>query len=93
VISKTALKEFATDHADALEPLLRWHGIARKAAWQNLADVRQRFPHADNVDKFTVFNIGGTKYRLITVIKYQHQIIYIRGILTHAEYSKGKWKT
>ena len=39
-----------------------------------------------------MFNIGGNKYRLISVIKYRWQIAYIRHILTHAEYDKGKWK-
>lgn len=40
-----------------------------------------------------VFNIGGNKYRLIAVIKYKWQIVYIRQILTHAVYSKEKWKS
>ncbi len=47
---------------------------------------------ADAVDAFTVFNIGGNKYRLISVIRYRWQIAYIRQILTHAEYDKGRWK-
>ncbi len=39
-----------------------------------------------------MFNISGNKYRLVSVIKYRWQIVYIRHILTHAEYDKGKWK-
>jgi mRNA interferase HigB len=50
------------------------------------------FPHADQVDRLTVFNIGGNKYRLITYIVYEKKRIYIRDILTHKEYDKGKWK-
>ncbi len=38
-----------------------------------------------------MFNIGGNKYRLISVNRYRWQIAYIRH-LTHAEYDKGKWK-
>jgi len=50
------------------------------------------FPHADIVGNFTVFNIKGNSYRLITIIKYVPAIIYIRRIMTHGEYDKGDWK-
>ncbi len=69
-----------------------WLHVAKHAAWQNLAETRQDFPHADPVDRRTVFNIGGNKYRMITRINYQRQIVYILYILTHAEYDKGDWK-
>ena len=92
VISKTAITEFTKTHNDALESLLHWHSVTKRAAWRHLVDVRAAFPHAAAVDLFTVFNIGGNKYRLVSVIKYRWQIVYIRHILTHAEYDEGKWK-
>ena len=92
IISKTAITEFTKTHRGALEPLLHWHGVTKRAVWRHLVDVRADFPHADAVDLFTVFNIGGNKYRLVSVIKYRWQVIYIRHILTHAEYDKGKCK-
>ena len=92
IISKAAITEFSKTHQDALEPLLHWHRITKRAAWRYLADVRADFPHADAVGTLTVFNIRGNKYRLISGIKYRWQIVYIRHILTHAEYDKGKWK-
>lgn len=92
IISKAAIVEFSKRHNDALAPLLHWHGITRRAAWDHLSDVRADFPHADAVGDFTVFNISGNKYRLISLIKYRWQIVYIRHILTHAEYDRGRWK-
>jgi len=92
VISKTAITAFSKKHKDALESLLHWHGITKRATWRHLVDVRSDFPHADAVDIFTVFNIAGNKYRLIAVIKYRWQMVYIRHILTHEEYDEGKWK-
>jgi mRNA interferase HigB len=92
IISKTAITEFSKTHKDALESLLHWHGITKRAAWRHLADVRADFPHADAVGTNTVFNISGNKYRLISVIKYRWQIVYIRHILTLAGYGKGKWR-
>ena len=93
IISKAAITEFTQQHPDALEALMHWYLVARRAQWKNLADVHQDFPHADLVGVFTVFNVGGNKYRLIAVIKYRWQIVYIRHILTHREYTKEKWKS
>ena len=90
IISKAAITEFSRAHRDALEPLLYWHSLSRRAAWRQLADVRADFPHADAVGIFTVFNIGGNKYRLVSAIKYRWQVVYIRHILTHTEYDRGR---
>jgi len=46
----------------------------------------------DEVNGFFVFNIGGNKTRLIAAINFKYQMVYIRYVLTHAEYSKGAWK-
>ena len=92
IISKAAITEFSKTHRDAVESLLHWYGVSKRAAWRHLFDVRADFPHADAVDIFTVFNISGNKYRLVSVIKYRWRIVYIRHILTHAEYDEGKWK-
>jgi Uncharacterized protein conserved in bacteria len=54
--------------------------------------VRQQLPTADAVGKFTVFNIKGKASRLITEINYQSGRIFIRNVLTHADYNKEGWK-
>jgi len=54
--------------------------------------VKQDFPSADQVQRLTIFNIGGNNYRLIVRIEYAQQKVYIRSIVTHAEYDKGRWK-
>lgn len=41
---------------------------------------------------FTVFNLGGNSFRLIAGINYESQTIFIKDVLTHAEYDKGDWK-
>jgi len=91
VLSKRAIREFARDHPEAAEPLAHWYLVSRRASWSSLADVRRDFRHADIVGKYTVFNIAGNKFRLIAAIKYKWQVVYIRYILTHADYDKGVW--
>jgi mRNA interferase HigB len=92
VISKRPLRKFWEKHADAQQPLEDWWKIIKHANWHNLAETRRGFPHADPVGACTAFNIGGTKYRLITKINYRSQVVYIRFVLTHPEYSRGGWK-
>jgi mRNA interferase HigB len=92
VISRKKLVEAAEKHGDLSEPLDVWYRITKKAEWKNLTDVRRIFPAADAVEKFTVFNLKGNAYRLITEINYQTGRIFLRHVLTHAEYSKGAWK-
>lgn len=57
-----------------------------------MIEVQTAFPQAEAVGNFTVFNIKGNKYRLIVSINYEKQVIYIKYVLTHAEYDKDKWK-
>ena len=92
VISFKILREYAENHADCEEALNNWYKIANKANWSNLVEVQQVFPKAEAVGNFTVFNIKGNKYRLIVSIDYEGQLIYIKYILTHAEYDKDNWK-
>lgn len=92
VISRKALREFWETHPNAESSLLVWYQRTCDAEWQNFADVRQVFRSADLVGNFTVFNIGGNNYRLITFIDYDEQIVFIRNVLTHAEYDKETWK-
>ncbi|MBK1988419.1 type II toxin-antitoxin system HigB family toxin [Sphaerospermopsis aphanizomenoides BCCUSP55] len=92
IISKKRLKEFWEQHPKAEPNLQTWYRIVSKAKWENFVELRQVLPSADLVGNFTVFNISGNNYRLIALVDYQYQEVYIRHILTHAEYDKQNWK-
>jgi len=62
------------------------------ASFDSFVDLRKTFPSADQVGKFTVFNIGGNKVRLIVAIHYNRKKIYIRHVLTHSKYNRMKWR-
>ena len=53
---------------------------------ENPTELRQRVPYSNQSTTYTVFNIGGNKARLITVIRYNAQQVVIHEVLTHAEY-------
>jgi len=92
IISYRTLRAASQRHGESAGSLDDWYRIAKTATWGSIADVRQVFPHADPVGNFTVFNIKGNRYRLIVAIDYPHSIIFIKYVLTHAEYSKENWK-
>ena len=92
VISRKRLREFAAAHPDSEKALDTWYRIAKSARWKRLLDVQQAYPAAEAVDRFTVFNIRGNNYRLIAAIHYPSQTLFLRAVLTHAEYDKGNWK-
>ncbi|MBW4621887.1 MAG: type II toxin-antitoxin system HigB family toxin [Cyanosarcina radialis HA8281-LM2] len=92
IISRRTLREFWEKHSTAKPGLLLWCERISAADFLSFNDLRNIFPSADLVGNFTVFNIGGNNYRLITYIDYEYQIVFIRAVLTHAEYDKENWK-
>ena len=97
LISRKTLRQFAARYPDAVGALDHWYVQAKVAQWRSLVDVRRVFPHADAVrvrsdHVATVFNIAGNKYRLITSIHYDVQKAFLMLVLTHKEYSAGRWK-
>lgn len=93
IIARARLIALAAAHGDCVTQVTAWYNIASKATWRNLNEVRQTFPHADPVGDKTVFNIKGNAYRLIVYIQFDAGIIYVKDLLTHADYDKGTWKT
>ena len=93
IITRKRQMEFARIHPDARAPLNAWFTIVRKTDYTSFADLQMTFPAADQVGRFTVFNIGGNTFRLIAAIHYNRKKIYIRQVLTHAEYDRGAWRT
>lgn len=92
IITRKRLNDFATAHTDVKSGLRHWYILMKTRTFSSLAELHTVFPNADQVGKLTVFNIGGNKARLIAAIHYNRQKVYIRAILTHAEYDEGKWK-
>ena len=92
VISRKILREFCRSHSDSCDALYDWYRVASKSHWQNLIEVQAVYPKAEAVGNLTVFNIKGNRYRLIVDLVYASQRVYIKYVLTHAEYDKQAWK-
>jgi mRNA interferase HigB len=92
VVSYKTIRKFIQKHPKARVPLDGWYNLAQKSHWEHFSALRKTCGSADIYGKCTIFDIGGNNYRLIAKIDYQRQTIYIKSILTHAEYDKEKWK-
>lgn len=88
IVSKKKIRDYSERNAQAELPLLEWYLKMKIIKAANINELRVMFNSVDSVQDYTVFNIGGNNYRLITAVHYNTQICYIRMIWTHAEYSK-----
>jgi mRNA interferase HigB len=86
------IAEFASDYPRAENALDAWRNVVEAADWRNPAELKKTFGSASIVGDQTVFNIGGNKYRLISLIQYRTKIVLVQHVLTHEEYDRGAWK-
>lgn len=92
VITKKRIVEIKFQYPDCAAALDGWYRVISKNKYHNFAELKKTFGSIDKVGNLYVFDIGGNKLRLIAAIHFDRQRIYIRCILTHREYSKGKWR-
>lgn len=89
IITRMRLTEFSRKHGDARSPLHEWARIMRRKRYVSHLEVRRDFPLADFIGpRKAVFNIGGNKYRLVVDMRYDLGRVYIRHVVTHAEYDR-----
>lgn len=89
IIAKRMLRDFWENHSDCEQRLKTWYQEVSKANWANPKQIRESYPSASFLPgNRVVFNIKGNHYRLVVKINYDHQMVWIRFIGTHATYDK-----
>lgn len=88
VISRRALREFWEVHPQAKEPLAAWFQIMERSTFADFNAVKATFRAADYVAPYTVFDIGGNKFRIIAAIHYNRRRLYVRHVFTHERYDR-----
>lgn len=92
IISWKKISDFIEKHPNSKSSLESWFKIFRNSNFKDFIELRKVFNSVDQVGKLTVFNISGNYFRLIAAVHFKRQKVFIRSILTHTEYDKGKWK-
>jgi len=92
IISNRRLREFAERFPEAGAALQAWRKVIEASEFPHWGALKATFPSADKVDDKTIFNICGNKFRIAAGISFAAQILWIKAVMTHAEYDKGAWK-
>jgi mRNA interferase HigB len=61
----------------------------KKASWNNLAEIKSDFNSVDYIgNNRYVFDIKGNEFRIVAIIIFASQKLFIRFIGTHNQYDK-----
>lgn len=91
LIGRKIVVEFGRDHPHSRKPLLAWEQAIKQTDYKSFNALKRTFPSVDYVyHRYTIFDIGGNKYRLITEIDYPANVVNVKRLWTHAEYSMKK---
>lgn len=89
IFTEKALNDFIREYPESETALQDWIKTVRNSNWKNFSDIKKTFNSVDSVgNQRYVFNIKGNDYRLIVIIRFTIQYVYIRFVGTHAEYNK-----
>jgi len=90
-MNRKIIEQFKRKHAQNLSPLNSWENLISQSTYYHFNELKKTFASADYLASgYTIFNIGGKKYRLITEIDYSLNLVDIKAIWTHAEYNQSK---
>ena len=92
IISRKALRSFWERHPESEEVLTDWFQKIKNVKARSLVELRKTFPTADLIGDCLVFNVGGNKYRVVVHTDFRLQVVFIRFVMSHADYDKDKWK-
>jgi mRNA interferase HigB len=95
IISWRAIRKFVAAHPEdrsAPDAFAKWYDLVRNNRFANFNEVRRTFPSADLVGDLVILNIRGNRYRLVARFIYDKGRVYVRRVLTHAEYDRGDWR-
>lgn len=91
VISKRPFNDAAKDYPNQKQALEDLYRVLRKGQFSTPEEMRCVFPSLDNFkhkDKWWVLDVGGNHLRAIVFIQFIQNRIYVKHIVTHAQYDK-----
>ena len=78
--------------AECARALDDWYRLMKLGSYGSFAALKSTFGSVDKVGNVFVFDIGGNKMRVIAAIHFNRAKVFVRHVLTHAEYERGEWK-
>src|SRR6185369_11670245 len=69
-----------------------WYRLMKRGTYRNFAELKSAFGSVDKVGNAFVFNVGGNKLRIVAAVHLNRTKVFVRHVLTHAEYDREEWK-
>ncbi|CBL46671.1 Conserved hypothetical protein [gamma proteobacterium HdN1] len=91
LISRKPFTDAAKQFPNQARALEATYKVLRNGEFRSPNQLRNVFPSLDNFkykDKWWVIDIGGNTLRLIAFIEFRDNRMYVKHIVTHAEYDK-----
>lgn len=87
IISTSTLKAYYEKHPETETGIKVWVKRVKEVVWKQPADILNTFTHARPIGNGrVVFNINKNDYRLIAMVNYDRESVYILFIGTHSKY-------
>lgn len=91
VISRKPFNDAAKKFPNDARAIQQTWKVLRNGDFGSPEELKRVFPSLDNFkykDRWWVIDIGGNNLRLIAFIEFRDRRIYVKHIVTHAEYDK-----
>lgn len=91
VISKRPFNDAAKKYPNDRDALLNMYKVLSSTAFKSPEELRGVYATLDNFkykDRWWVLDVGGNNLRVLAFIQFVNQRIYIKHIVSHAEYDK-----
>lgn len=91
IVAKPAFAAAAEKFPAQRDAIMRTYRDLKSARYDSPDEMRRHYPSLDNFkyrDGWWVLNIGGNHVRLIAFIQFSGYRIFIKHIVSHAEYDK-----
>ena len=91
VISRKPFNDAAQKYPNDRDALIEMYKVLKKTDFNSPEELKAVFPSLDNFkhkDKWWVLDVGGNNLRLISFIQFVNRGMYIKHIVSHADYNK-----
>jgi mRNA interferase HigB len=91
VISRKPFSDAARAYPNDAAALDATYKVLRNGTFKSPDELRAVFPSLDNFryrDKWWIINVGGNNLRLMAFIEFRDNRMYVKHIVTHAQYDK-----
>ncbi len=91
LLGRSIIEKFKKKHATSRKALSRWEIAIENCHARNFVELKKTFPAVDLAGNAMIFDVGGNKVRVISVVYFDIQQLLVTHVLRHQEYDKNKW--